>query len=523
MKNRTTGITPGAAGAMGTIMLSLLALTPALTSAATTGGGAAACTALTAVRTFKDTTISAARMIGADLNSRTPAYCEVTGVITPVPGSHITVVYRLPESWNGKLVGLGGGGWAGNLTLDRSGARLYAAATDLAQGYATAQTDGGHPSTEVWDTSWSANLETFKDFSYRAVHLMTTVGKAVVTRYYGKPQKRAYFQGCSTGGRQGLMEVQRFPDDYDGVISGAPVYNFLTQTSALVRNEAFAKPGAAPTAGQVTRLHDAVLAACDAQDGLKDGIVTDPRACSFDPAALQCQAGAPTPDCLSAPEVAALRSVYAGLKTSDGRTASYPLSRGSEAGWARFVVLTPVTGPSAGIGDIGNGLGGLRKALFGNPDYDLRAFDAERDLQKLRDSEFAGLYEAKDPNIAPFVAHGGKLLLWHGFDDPGPSALGTVEYYEAVRQTTGPKAPTLDASLRLFLLSGVYHCRGGPGADGFDSLAALDRWVDSGQAPDEVIATREDGKLSRPLCRYPTLPHYKGDGDPAVASSFECR
>jgi feruloyl esterase len=504
-------------------MLILSALTPALASAATTGGGATACTALTSARTFKDTTITAARMIGADRNSKTPAYCEVTGVITPVPGSHITVVYRLPESWNGKLVGLGGGGWAGNLTLDRSGARMYAAATNLAQGYATAQTDGGHPSTEIWDTSWSANVESFKDFSYRAVHLMTTVGKSVVTRYYGKPQKRAYFQGCSTGGRQGLMEVQRFPDDYDGVISGAPVYNFLTQTSALVRNEAFSRPGAALTAGQVTRLHDAVLAACDAQDGLKDGIVTDPRACSFDPATLQCQAGAPTPDCLTAPEVAAIRSVYAGLKTSDGRTASYPLSRGGEAGWARFVVLTPVTGPDAGIGDIGNGLGGLRKALFGNPDYDLRAFDAEHDLQKLRDSEFAGLYEAKDPNIAPFVAHGGKLLLWHGFDDPGPSALGTVEYYEAVRQTTGPKAPTLDASLRLFLLSGVYHCRGGPGADGFDSLAALDRWVDSGQAPDDVIATREDGKLSRPLCRYPTLPHYKGDGDPAVASSFECR
>jgi feruloyl esterase len=513
----------GPASRLTAIMLILLALTPALASAATTGGGASACTALTSARTFKDTTITAARMIGADSNSKTPAYCEVTGVITPVPGSHITVVYRLPESWNGKLVGLGGGGWAGNLTLDRSGARTYAAATNLAQGYATAQTDGGHPSTEIWDTSWSANVESFKDFSYRAVHLMTTVGKSVVTRYYGKPQKRAYFQGCSTGGRQGLMEVQRFPDDYDGVISGAPVYNFLTQTSALVRNEALARPGAALTAGQVTRLHDAVLAACDAQDGLKDGIVTDPRACSFDPATLQCQAGAPTPDCLTAPEVAAIRSVYAGLKTSDGRTASYPLSRGGEAGWARFVVLTPVTGPDAGIGDIGNGLGGLRQALFGNPDYDLRAFDAERDLQKLRGSEFAGLYEAKDPNIAPFVAHGGKLLLWHGFDDPGPSALGTVEYYEAVRQTTGPKARTLDASLRLFLLSGVYHCRGGPGADGFDSLAALDRWVDSGQAPDDVIATREDGKLSRPLCRYPTLPHYKGDGDPAVASSFECR
>jgi feruloyl esterase len=516
MKNRATGFLPGVVG-----MLGLLALTPTLAAAAASGADATACTKLTTVRTFKDTTITAARMIRADANSKTPAFCEVTGVITPVRGSHITVVYRLPESWNGKLVGLGGGGWAGNLTLDRSGARTYAAASNLAMGYATAQTDGGHPSTQIWDTSWSANVESFKDFSYRAVHLMTTVGKAVVAQYYGKPQKRAYFQGCSTGGRQGLMEVQRFPNDYDGVVSGAPVYSFLTQTSALVRNEAFGQPGAALTASQVTRLHDAVLAACDAQDGLKDGIVTDPRACSFDPATLQCPQEAATPDCLTAPEVAAVRAVYAGLKTTDGRTASYPLSRGGEAGWARFVVLTPVNDASAGIGDVGNGLGGLRTALFGNPDYDLRAFDPERDLQKLRNSEFAGWYEAKDPNIAPFVAHGARLLLWHGFDDPGPSASGTIEYYESVRQTIG--APGLDASVRLFLLPGVYHCRGGPGADGFDSLAALDRWVDSGQAPDDVVATREDGKLSRPLCRYPTLPRYKGSGDPAAASSFECR
>jgi feruloyl esterase len=515
---------PAAAGFLPKVvaLLAVLALMPTVAAAAASGG-ARACTALSTVRTFKDTTITTARMIGADTKAKTPAYCEVTGTITPVPGSQITVVYRLPDGWNGKLVGLGGGGWAGNLTLDRSGARAYAAAANLALGYATAQTDGGHPSTEIWDTSWAANVESFKDFSYRAVHLMTTVGKAVVARYYGEPQKRAYFQGCSTGGRQGLMEVQRFPNDYDGVISGAPVYSFLTQTSALVRNEAFAKPGAALTTAQVTRLHEAVLAACDAQDGLKDGIVTDPRACSFDPATLQCPQGAATPDCLTAPQVAAVRSVYTGLKTTDGRTASYPLSRGGEGGWARFVVLTPVTDSSAGIGDIGNGLGGLRKALFGNPDYDLRAFDAERDLQKLRDSEFAGLYEAKDPNIAAFVAHGGKLLLWHGFDDPGPSASATIEYYESVRQTTGPQAPGLDASLRLFLLPGVYHCRGGPGADGFDSLAALDRWVDSGHAPDDGVATREDGKLSRPLCRYPTLPHYKGSGDPAAASSFECR
>jgi feruloyl esterase len=501
-------------------VLSVLALSTAF---AKEGGGTASCTSLTSVKFFKDTTITTARMIGADAATKTPAFCEVTGVITPAANSHITVVYRLPESWNGKLVGLGGGGWAGNLAIDRSGARSYTAAANLAQGYATAQTDGGHPTTDPWDTSWASNPESVTDFSYRAVHLMTSVGKAVVKRYYGKPQKQAYFQGCSTGGRQGLMEVQRFPDDYNGVVSGAPVYSLLTQTSALVRNETLAAPGAALTAGQITRLHDAALAACDAQDGLKDGIVTDPRACSFDPATQQCQDKAPTPDCLTAPQVAAVRSVYAGVKTADGRTASYSLSRGSEAGWGRFIVVAPVPGAKAGSGDAGNGLGGLRQALFGDSDYDLKVFDAERDMQKARNSAFAALYEAKDPNITPFIARGGKLLLWHGFDDPGPSPLSTIEYYENVRQATGPQAPALDASLRLFLLPGVYHCRGGPGADGFDSLAALDRWVESGHAPDDMMATREDGKLSRPLCPYPTLARYKGSGDPAAASSFECR
>jgi feruloyl esterase len=490
---------------------------------AKSSGGPAACSALTATRAFKDTMISSARMIGADAESKTPAYCEVSGVITPVKGSQITVVYRLPEVWNGKFVGLGGGGWAGNLTLDRSGARRYTSAANLALGYATGQTDGGHSGTEPWDTTWAANPQSVTDFSYRAVHLMTTVGKAVVARYYGQPQKRAYFQGCSTGGRQGLMEVQRFPDDYDGVISGAPVYTLLTQTSALVRNEVFAPSGASLNAAQIDRLHEASLAACDAQDGLKDGIVTDPRACTFDPAVLQCKDGAPTADCLTAAQVAAVRSVYTGLKTADGRIASYPLSRGGEGGWSRFMAAAPVPGAKTGIGDAGNGLGGLRKALFGNPDYDLRAFAAERDLAKVRDSEFAASYEAKDPDITPFIARGGKLLLWHGLDDPGPSALGTIEYYESVRQTTGAKTPALETGLRLYLLPGVYHCRGGPGADGFESLAALDRWVESGQAPDNLIASREDGKLSRPLCRYPTLARYKGSGDPGAAANFECR
>ena len=249
-----------------------------------------ACDALTRSGLFPDTTVTSAKIVPADAGAKLPAFCEVTAVISPVPGSRIGVVYRLPETWNGKLLGVGGGGWAGNITLT-------VAVPGLQRGYATAQTDGGHPGTGLRDTSW-ANELTITDFGFRAVHQMTVVGKAVVAKHYGKPQSRAYFHGCSTGGRQGLMEVQRYPADYDGVISGAPVYNLITQTSAIVRNQMFAREGARVTKEQLDRVNQAATEACDGQDGLKDGIVTDPRTCSFDPAALQCHGSSPADEFL---------------------------------------------------------------------------------------------------------------------------------------------------------------------------------------------------------------------------------
>lgn len=456
-----------------------------------------------------------------------PAYCEVSAVITPVAGSRIGVVYRLPEPrhWNGKLLGLGGGGWAGNVTMGT-------AAPGLASGYATAQTDAGHAASTVWDTSWAKNPQSIVDFSYRAVHLMTSVGKALVTRYYGHEQSEAYFQGCSTGGRQALMEAQRFPGDYDGIIAGAPVYTLLTQTTGLLRNQAFSAPGARLTAPQLERLNRAALAACDAADGVDDGIVTDPRACGFDPGVLQCPRGDPSGDCLSASQIAAVRQLYAGVRTSDGRIASYPISRGSEAGWSRFLSVerpaassasAPAPARPSGADANGGGMGGLRQALFGDPNFDLATFNADKDLRTVRTSAFAKMYEAGDPDIAPFLKRGGKLFLWHGFYDPGPSPLGTIDYYERVRSVTGPKVKALDSSVRLFIVPGVYHCGGGPGADRFDSLGAIDRWVTHAQLPESLVARRRNSKLSRPLCPYPELPYYSGHGDPDAAGSFACR
>jgi feruloyl esterase len=467
----------------------------------TSAMGAAACDTLTQVGLFAKTTVTSAKVVPADASKKLPSYCEVVAVISPVPDSRIGVVYRLPDTWNGKLLGLGGGGWAGNITLT-------IATPGLERGYATAQTDGGHPGTGGRDTSW-ANDVTITDFAHRAIHQMTVTGKEVVAKHYGKPQSRAYFHGCSTGGRQGLMEVQRFPADYDGVISGAPVYNLVTQASALLRNQFFAKDGARLTPEQVARLNEASTAACDADDGLKDGIITDPRTCKFDPASQQY---------LSPAQVTAVRAAYTVVKTSKGEVAAYPLTRGGEAGWPRFIGVTAVpTGSSS------SGIDGLRSAMFGKADFDLDAFDADRDFRTLIGSGFARAYEAKDPDISPFVRRGGKLLLWHGWDDAGPSPFATIDYFEKVRQVTGPKVKALHDSARLFLAPGVYHCSGGPGPDKFDLLGTLEAWVERGAAPQTMLATKMDSPISRPLCPYPALPRYSGSGNPDDAANFNCR
>jgi feruloyl esterase len=309
------------------------------------------------------------------------------------------------------------------------------------------------------------------------------------------------------------MEVQRYPADYDAVIAGAPVYNLLVQTSAVLRNQALGAPDAGFTAEQLKLVNDAVLAACDAADGLKDGIVTDPRACKWDPASVQCKPGQSGGACLSAGQVKALRTVYAGEKTASGAQAAWPLSRGSEEGWSRFIQTG--TTPDA---TNGGGLGGLRGPLLGDPGFDMTKFSA-KDVATVRSSAFGKAYEANDPKISAFTARGGKLLLWHGWYDPGPSAVGTITYYDAVTKATA----AAKTNVRLYLLPGVYHCGGGPGPDQADWLDALDTWVKTGKAPPTILATKANAKISRPLCPFPAQPHYKGSGDADAASSFVCR
>jgi feruloyl esterase len=269
-----------------------------------------------------------------------------------------------------------------------------------------------------------------------------------------------------------------------------------------------------------------VLAKCDALDGLTDGIVTDPLACAFDPAEVQCPMGSAgsEPDCLSREQVAVVRELYGTVKDPAGAIVSYPLMRGSELSWSRFIsTAQPATEADYLNGAAGAGLGGLRSLVFGDASFDLAKFDARKDFQVLRRSDFAKGYEARDPDISAFVNGGGKLLMWHGTYDPGPSVVATTEYHLEMKRLTAQKVKSLDSSVRYFIAPGVYHCRGGPGADQFDLLSVIDAWVERSEAPDRILATRGDRAFSRPLCPYPALPKYAGKGDAKLAESFACR
>ena len=443
--------------------------------------------------------------VAPDAATGLPAYCEVKGSLSPVAGSSIGVVYRLPASWNGKLLGIGGGGWAGNVTLG-------AAASGLKAGYATAQTDGGHPSPEPWTNDWVTNSEAATDFAYRAINRMTVAGKALVKIYYGRAQSRAYFNGCSTGGRMALMEAQRFPQDYDGIIAGAPVYSLQVQSSAILRNNGFAKTPF--TEAQLKLVNASLLKACDAKDGALDGVIAQPRACAWQPSVLACKPGKAGATCLSPGQVSALKTIYAGVRDRDGNYAQLPLSKGGELGWSRFINVAGTGNNQAN----GGGMPGLSPVLFGARTVDFNQLDPMTDVPEARASAFAKAYEATDPDLAAFFAHGGKLLLWHGESDPGPSPVGTLDYAKAVQK----RDATAAANLRTYMLPGVEHCRGGPGADVVDWLDTLDQWVDMGKAPATLTATRSEGGMTRPVCAWPQVAQRIGKGDVNDPKSWRC-
>jgi feruloyl esterase len=441
-----------------------------------------------------------------------PEHCRVTAVLKPSSDSNIQMELWLPtETWNGKFQAVGNGGWAGTIS--------FAAMADaLRNGYATASTDTGHTGA-TGSAAFAVNHpEKVTDFAYRAIHEMTITSKALIRAFYERPARLSYFNGCSTGGRQGMMEAQRFPDDYDGIVAGAPVYNQIhLSASQLARQvDALKNRASMLTPDNVKLLADAAIAACDGNDGVRDGLISNPERCAFEPATLVCKAGgsatpldAGSAACLTPAQVETVNRAYAGVATTTGDKVYPGSARGFEAGLR--MPDAPMELHFAPFRDIG------RQDASWNP----MSFDLERDLA-LTLKNASGL-EATDPNLARFKARGGKLLLYHGWADPGPAPAGTIAYYSAVDRTLGGKQ---DGWMRLFMLPGVGHCGGGAGPDQADFMAALERWREAGIAPDRVEAMRVRNNrvdMTRPLCPYPQVAQYKGAGSTNDAANFVCK
>jgi feruloyl esterase len=456
------------------------------------------------------------------------AFCRVAGVSRPEAGSEIgfEVWLPAPEAWNGRFQGIGSGGSAGAIRY-----RQLAAA--VAGGYAAVATDNGHTSTSGFDGSWAlGNPVRLVDFGYRAQHEATLAGKAITRAYYGRPADYAYFVGCSQGGHHALMEAQRYPDDYDGIVAGAPANYWIgLMTGELWAGLATTRdPAQDLPRAKLPVLGAAVMAACDGIDGLADGLIDDPRACDFDPAVLSCDGG-DRPDCLTGGEVAAARAIYAGAARPDGGERIFPgYALGSEhfeapdglGGWARYWSGIEKPGGSA--------IDFMRYSVFQDPDHDLRGFDFDTDWDLANDRQIGtdetlgSALNAIDPDLTAFKAAGGRLISYHGWADALIPGQYAVDYYGSVVEAMGGPTETSDF-YRLFMAPGVAHCRGGPGPDRFDAVTALERWVEEGVAPDRLVAAKVvDGALqrTRPLCPYPQVARYQGEGSIDDAASFAC-
>jgi feruloyl esterase len=433
-----------------------------------------------------------------------PAFCRVAATVAPTADSAIKIEVWLPAAdWNGKFQGVGNGGWTGSIAT-------AALATALRRGYAVASTDTGHAGGSA--SFALGHPEKVLDFGYRAIHEMTVKGKALATAYYdAAAPERAYFVGCSAGGRQGMKAAQMYPQDYDGIVAGSPGLNWSGRALQTVWvGQAVAR--APLPAAQFATLNAAAIAACDSLDGIADGVIDNPRQCNFDPAVLQCSAGE-TEACLTPEQVDTARSIYGGVRNSrTGATVVAGLSPGSETGWNTM----------AGAQPFGPGVDLFKYIVFGNADWDFRTLNWDADLTRTATASAA--LDALDTNLQPFFARGGKIVSYHGWADPQISPGSTVDYYDSVMAALG--ADTVQDAYRLFMVPGMAHCGGGTGTDQFDMLTALEQWVEQGQAPDAVPAARMvDGQTvrTRPLCPWPQSAVYDGSGSTDALENFSCR
>ena len=435
-----------------------------------------------------------------------PAYCRVLMILAPSSDSHIEAAVFLPaETWNGKLQVVGNGGWAGSISYP-------AMAAALREGYAAASNDTGHKANDAGGGGMFGlgHPEKITDFAYRAMHETVIKAKLITTAFYGSAPKYSYYNGCSTGGRQGLVEVTRFPNDFDAVAAGAPANPHVHLHAAGVeRSLELMKNNAPLTQSKVEALHTAVMAACDALDGVTDGIISNPEKCRYNPAALLCKGG-DGPSCLMPAQLETVKIVTGDIKTKNGEVVwtGYPAGTELQMNALRNVP----TGPG-GVWDVIRVLGHQDK------DYDWHNFDFDAELAL---ADKAGI-DVLTFDLSAFKAHGGKLLLYHGWADSSIPPGHTVSYYKSVLDTMGGKQ---DDWLRLYMEPGMAHCGGGPGPDQFNKMGVIERWREAGQAPEAILASHVTGStvdMTRPLCPYPQVAVYKGVGSTNDAANFSCK
>jgi len=472
------------------------------------------------------------------------ARCVVKAVTRPTSDSEIKLEVWLPAAgWNGKYEQVGNGGWAGAVPTS-------AMIDPLRRGYATAGTDDGHAGGD--GASWAVgHPEKLIDFGYRAVHETDLQAKAVIRAFYGTEASLNYFVGCSDGGREALMEAQRYPEDFVGIIAGAPANQWSHLLAGNVWNEQALLKDAASSIprGKLPAIQKAVLAQCDGLDGVKDGLIEDPRACHFNPRELLCKA-ADSNDCLTAPQIETLKKIYEGPKNPRSGERIFPgYPPGTEAvpgTWAAWIIPASAQGGSIQSG-FGNSYYG--QAVFEKPQWDFRTLNFDSDVA-FGDEKAGTILNATSPDLRSFRAHGGKLIQYHGWGDAAISPINSIEYYESVRAflATYPdprsdSAKTEHDFYRLFMVPGMGHCGGGLGPNSFgnggiapapantdperDILSALERWVEKGVAPDRLIGrgtvVGDSSKvMTRPLCPYPQVARYMGTGDTNDATSFAC-
>lgn len=453
------------------------------------------------------------------LSKAAAPHCRAEGTI----GDEIRFELLLPDEWNGKFLMGGGGGFVGSLG--------FQGRFSVNRGYATAATDTGHRAPGI-RADWARNhFERQVNYGYLGVHRTAEAAKAIIRSYYGVGAKYSYFYGCSNGGRQAMMEAQRYPRDFDGIVAGAPAHDFTGVLAAFAYNmqRIFPDPNDVEnpviTADNRKLLQAAVLEQCDTLDGVADGVLNDPRECGFRLSSLPlCPGGSAAPHCLTVAQREAVAAVYAGPRNQDGPIyPGFPLGGEAERPtWQNWI-----TGPNAGLlqaygepsSQFGFATQGFQYLVFDDPEWNYASYDFttfERDSKNL-----ASIADATDTDLSAFKAAGGKLILWHGWMDAALTAYASIDYFETVEKSD----PDVRDYFRLFMMPGVFHCSGGPGPDRVDWLAAIEDWVEQGNPPEQPVAARvSGGKLekTRPLCVHPQRAVYKGGGSTNDAANFAC-